>query len=185
MRDPAAVLASRRLDAAMDQSVSAFQARADACFNRCGLGPAPRRRHLDGVLTHRAHVLNELLGAVAPLPAFPQHLKGFDPDSLVASGSTTALDSMAEMIFTAAPAAVEACGPGSGPERIVETKDSAGRVIRKAYGDFDPWAPFKPKTIRLVTEWSNDSARGANSVLARATAPVAHVYADGSIKAAR
>jgi hypothetical protein len=182
MRSPDSMLANRRLDAAMDRNVSSFQARADAVFNRCGLGSAPRRQHLDGVLTHRANVLNELLAAVAPLPTCPEHLRGFDAHSLVASGSTTALDSMAQMIFDAAPAAMEATGPGTGPERAVTTRDASGRMITKFYGDFDPWGPFKPRTVQLVTEWSCDAARGANSVRARANAPVAHVYRDGSTR---
>jgi hypothetical protein len=184
MRNSAAISADRRLDAHIENSISTFQTRADSVFNRVGLGSAPRRRHGDGPLTHRASVVNELLGAVAHLPALRESWKGFDAEDLVRAGSVTAFDATAEMIFADAIAATEACGPGSGAERAVTVKDQTGREMTKFFGDFDWLAPFKPRTQTFVTEWSNDAGRGCNSATARAAEPVGFVYGDGSTRAA-
>jgi hypothetical protein len=183
MRNSAAISADRRLDAHIENSISTFQTRADSVFNRVGLGSAPRRRHGVGPLQHRAAVLEEILGATAHLPGVPAAWREFDPEALIASGSTTAMDSTAALIFDAAIAATEACGPGSGAERAITVTDQTGRAMTKFFGDFDWLAPFKPRTQTFVSEWSNDAARGANSVHARANAPVAQVFRDGSVRA--
>jgi hypothetical protein len=172
--------ATRRFEAERNDNLREFQARADNAFNECGLGIAPRRRSGDSEVQHCAQVLDELLGAVSHLPTMGMQWKGFNPRTL---GDKAAVDALAPVIFADSVKAMNATGPGTGPERCIEKRDSTGRTIRHFAGDFDPWAPFKAKT-QVITAW-NPKGHGKGAHATGAIVAQSVMMSDGSVRAAR
>ena len=173
----AELASTRRVEAERNDNLRPFQARADSAFNECGLGSAPRRRAGDSEVAHAAAVLDELLGAVSHLPTMGAQWKGFNPRTL---SDKATIDAVAPVIFADSERAMNATGPGSGPERCIEKRDTAGRTLRHFAGDFDPWAPFKAKT-QVVSAWNpNGLGRGRHAT--GAIVPVATLMSDGSVR---
>jgi hypothetical protein len=171
--------ASRRFDAERRENLRPFQAKADAAFNELGLGAAPRRRAGESPVAYKRQVIEEALGAVAHLPTLSSRWYGFDPQVIQ---NEAAADAFANIVLPDAVKAMNATGPGSGPERCIEQRDDSGRTIRKFAGDFDPWAPFKPAFIKVVTDWGGvGTGRNAPG----AVVPVETLMSDGSVRRAR
>jgi hypothetical protein len=177
INDRADTFSTRRYEAQRTDSLRPFQAQADSAFNECGLGAAPRRRTGDTEVQHATGVLDELLSHVAALPSLAAQWRGFDPRRL---SDKATIDAIAPVVFADAVKAMNATGTGSGPERCIEKRDSAGRTLRHFAGDFDPWRPFKAEA-RLVTAWNPaQHGRGANAT--GAIVPVATMMSDGSVR---
>jgi hypothetical protein len=175
------VLTKRKFEAERNEKLRPFQVLADSAYNQCGLGTAPRRRAGESEVQHSVAVLDELLGAVAHLPTLAPEWKGYNPRTI---SDKATIDAIAPTIFKDSVSAMNATGPGSGPERMIEKRDGIGRAIRTFAGDFDPWAPFKPKTTRLVTAWNPDGlGRGAKRV--GAIVPASVTMTDGTVRPAR
>jgi hypothetical protein len=108
------------------------------------------------------------------------HWKGFNPRTL---SEKAAVDAIAPVIFADSVKAMNATGPGTGPERCIEKRDTGGRTVRHFAGDFDPWAPFKAES-QVVTAWNPcQLGKGANSL--GAIVPQSVLMSDGSVRAAR
>jgi hypothetical protein len=180
LNEQSSILSKRKLEAERNESLRPFTARADSAFNECGLGSAPRRRAGESEVQHCISVLDELLGAVAHLPTMPTQWVGYNPRTI---RDKATIDVMAPIIFSDAVKAMNATGPGSGPERMIEKLDGTRRAIRTFAGDFDPWKPFKAVT-QYVTAWNpNQLGRGKNAT--GAIVPSSVTMSDGSVRRAR
>jgi hypothetical protein len=175
------VYSTRRYEAERHNNLREFQARADSAYNECGLGAAPRRHAGQSEVQHCVGVLDELLGHVGHLPSLPAAWRRFNPKTL---SEQAAVDAIApNHSQQCRVAAMNATDPGSGPERCIEKRDTAGRTIRSIAGDFDPWRPFRAET-RVVSAWNPQGyCKGAKALGAIVPQPV--VMSDGSVRAAR
>lgn len=176
----AEIAATRRHEAEQIATDRAFMAKADAAFATCGLGSAPRREHGQNLVTHRAAVVDQLLGAVSHLPQMRPEWRGFNPQSLVTGRDESGANAVANVVLADAVTAYTA---PVGELRESVTRDPAGREIHRFYGDPEHcWAPFKGPTVRVVSKWL-EPGRGAGAP--GAIVPVQTLMSDGSVRTAR
>lgn len=169
----AELAATRRHHAEQLDADRDFHMRADAAFNVLGLGAAPRRTHGEPVHAHRARVINGALAATAALDHMSRRWLGFDPATI---RDDTVAEQLAKVVLDEA---VNAWTEPTGPLRESVERDSAGREVRKFYGDPECcWAPFKAQS-RIVSRWG--TLKGAEARGVRA----GHMLPNGKFVASR
>lgn len=118
--------------------------RADEAFRHALGCPAPGRFADESVVAHRIRQLSALT-------QFSPNWKTSTPESLREMHRANALHIVEAEVFADA---VEYGKRSTGPLRVIETPDDAGRPVRRFYGDADAcWGQFK-LPVRCVARFN-------------------------------